>query len=200
MYQKTRFLVLERDNFTCQYCGRKAPEVILEIDHIIPKNYNGTDDIDNLITACRDCNYGKFDSIKMAKVECLTYFKNCSKTEIKFTKSANHNLYLFKLDIRFLKESKYNTLLAFCQYLENHDGIFNQFDLKYKYPEETEDEFNERYLIYTKDEITKAITELEKLEDPMDILNFEHPIFKLIELRSWERLWRERPCHITEVI
>lgn len=57
--QKTKFEVFKRDNFTCQYCGRSAPEVILEVDHIKPVAEGGTNDILNLITACRDCNRGK---------------------------------------------------------------------------------------------------------------------------------------------
>lgn len=36
--KKTRFEVFKRDSFTCQYCGRTAPDVILEIDHINPVN------------------------------------------------------------------------------------------------------------------------------------------------------------------
>lgn len=55
----TRFEVLKRDSFTCQYCGAKAPDVLLEVDHIIPVAEGGTDDIVNLITSCRDCNRGK---------------------------------------------------------------------------------------------------------------------------------------------
>ena len=56
---KRRFAVLKRDNFTCQYCGRKAPDVQLEVDHIIPKSYGGSDKRTNLITACYECNIGK---------------------------------------------------------------------------------------------------------------------------------------------
>jgi len=56
-----RFEVFKRDSFTCQYCGRKAPEVVLEIDHIEPVSKGGTNDILNLITACKDCNAGKGD-------------------------------------------------------------------------------------------------------------------------------------------
>ena len=59
--KKLRFEILKRDNFTCQYCGRKSPDVILQIDHIIPKSKNGKDNKDNLITACFDCNSGKKD-------------------------------------------------------------------------------------------------------------------------------------------
>lgn len=57
--KKDRFEVFKRDGFTCQYCGRTPPEVILELDHIIPKSKGGTDNIDNYITACFDCNRGK---------------------------------------------------------------------------------------------------------------------------------------------
>lgn len=57
--KKTRFEVFKRDSFTCQYCGRMAPDVILEIDHINPVSNGGDNDILNLITSCFDCNRGK---------------------------------------------------------------------------------------------------------------------------------------------
>lgn len=54
-----RFKILKRDNFTCQYCGAKAPDVELQIDHIIPVCKGGTNDIVNLTTACKSCNMRK---------------------------------------------------------------------------------------------------------------------------------------------
>lgn len=54
-----RFEVFKRDKFTCQYCGRMAPDVILEVDHIKPVAEGGKNNILNLITSCRDCNRGK---------------------------------------------------------------------------------------------------------------------------------------------
>ena len=54
-----RFDILKRDNFTCQYCGRKAPSVILEVDHIIPISKGGEDTPENLITSCSLCNVQK---------------------------------------------------------------------------------------------------------------------------------------------
>lgn len=54
-----RFEVFKRDSFRCQYCGRSAPDVILECDHIIPVASGGTNDPLNLVTSCRDCNRGK---------------------------------------------------------------------------------------------------------------------------------------------
>lgn len=56
-----RFEVFKRDAFTCQYCGRKAPDVVLQADHIHPHSKGGQDDILNLITSCFDCNAGKRD-------------------------------------------------------------------------------------------------------------------------------------------
>lgn len=59
---KWRFEVLERDEFTCQYCGaapRKNPEVKLHVDHIHPRKLGGSDKPENLITACQTCNLGK---------------------------------------------------------------------------------------------------------------------------------------------
>src|SRR5688500_7373339 len=59
--KKTRFEVFKRDSFTCQYCGKAAPDVILHCDHIHPVAKGGEDDVMNLITSCVDCNAGKRD-------------------------------------------------------------------------------------------------------------------------------------------
>lgn len=59
--KKLRFEVFKRDSFTCQYCGKSAPEVVLEVDHIEPVAKGGKNTITNLITACFDCNRGKSD-------------------------------------------------------------------------------------------------------------------------------------------
>lgn len=57
--KRTRFEVLRRDDHTCQYCGAKAPDVKLTIDHVMPVSLGGDDKPGNLVTACRDCNAGK---------------------------------------------------------------------------------------------------------------------------------------------
>lgn len=57
--KKIRFEVFKRDKFTCQYCGRMAPDVVLEVDHITPVAEGGDNNILNLVTSCRDCNRGK---------------------------------------------------------------------------------------------------------------------------------------------
>lgn len=60
---RVRFEVFKRDRFTCQYCGKTPPDVLLEVDHIIPKAAGGGDEITNLTTACWDCNHGKSDRL-----------------------------------------------------------------------------------------------------------------------------------------
>ena len=57
--KRIRFEIFKRDEFTCQYCGAVPPKTILHVDHINPVFAGGTNDIDNLITACIDCNLGK---------------------------------------------------------------------------------------------------------------------------------------------
>jgi hypothetical protein len=57
--KKTRFDVFKRDAFICQYCGATPPGALLHADHVVPIAEGGLDDIDNLITACADCNLGK---------------------------------------------------------------------------------------------------------------------------------------------
>lgn len=57
--KKMRYEVFRRDAFKCQYCGRSAPDVVLEIDHINPVSKGGENGILNLVTACVDCNRGK---------------------------------------------------------------------------------------------------------------------------------------------
>lgn len=56
---KLRYQILKRDNFTCVLCGKRAPEVDLEVDHIIPKVQGGKDLPDNLRSTCSACNHGK---------------------------------------------------------------------------------------------------------------------------------------------
>lgn len=61
--KSVRFEVFKRDNFTCQYCGAKSPDVVLHVDHINPVSKGGDNEIINLITSCEPCNLGKSDRL-----------------------------------------------------------------------------------------------------------------------------------------
>jgi len=67
---RLRFMALDKFNFKCQYCGRKAPDIELHIDHIVPKAKGGRNIIENLTVACRECNIGKSDLLLTNKVAC----------------------------------------------------------------------------------------------------------------------------------
>ena len=57
--KRVRFEILRRDAHTCQYCGAKAPDAVLQIDHVVPVSLGGDDKPSNLVTACSSCNGGK---------------------------------------------------------------------------------------------------------------------------------------------
>ena len=59
MTKAQRFRILRRDGFACRYCGARAPDVLLEVDHLIPVSAGGGDDSTNLVASCEDCNRGK---------------------------------------------------------------------------------------------------------------------------------------------
>jgi hypothetical protein len=48
--------------FRCECCGAHEHQRALEVDHIIPKNHGGSDDISNLQALCFRCNAGKRDT------------------------------------------------------------------------------------------------------------------------------------------
>lgn len=57
--RRLRFEILRRDGYTCRYCGAQAPDVPLDVDHVIPVALGGPDDPSNLVTSCKPCNAGK---------------------------------------------------------------------------------------------------------------------------------------------
>lgn len=62
MTSKLRRHIKERDNYTCCNCGNSIyaePNLLLEIDHIIPVSKGGTTQESNLQTLCWKCNRNK---------------------------------------------------------------------------------------------------------------------------------------------
>ncbi len=53
----TKREILRRDDFTCQYCGRKTH--ILTIDHVTPRRLGGAHTWTNVVAACPTCNRRK---------------------------------------------------------------------------------------------------------------------------------------------
>ena len=100
--KKIRFEVFKRDGFRCAYCGKGPPEVTLECDHINPKSKGGKDDINNLITACFDCNRGKRNIIldkSPAKLQ-----ENYEILQEKEAQLAEYHKFIKKIERRIAKE------------------------------------------------------------------------------------------------
>lgn len=105
--QGTRRRVYERDDWSCQYCGRRidpltpgqadgrnAPvdsstgtTVWLELDHIVPRALGGNNSFGNLRTACSPCNRRKSDSTQAADWE----LRAARAVEILTTRPANQS-------------------------------------------------------------------------------------------------------------
>ena len=54
-WRAQRLRVLQRDQYSCYYCQEPANEV----DHLLARVKGGSDDMDNLVAACRRCNNAK---------------------------------------------------------------------------------------------------------------------------------------------
>lgn len=71
MTSKLRQKIKERDKYTCQYCGNsinQEPNLLLEIDHIIPVSKGGLTEESNLQTLCWRCNRTKSDKLIYEKI------------------------------------------------------------------------------------------------------------------------------------
>ena len=57
----------------CAYCGREIEFKQMQVDHMVPKASGGTDEIENLMPACRLCNHYK-------RANSLEWFRHSIET------------------------------------------------------------------------------------------------------------------------
>jgi hypothetical protein len=57
-----KYRVLTRAKGRCECCGAHEHQRALEVDHIVPRNHGGSDDLSNLQSLCFRCNAGKRDT------------------------------------------------------------------------------------------------------------------------------------------
>lgn len=168
--KKIRFEVFKRDKFTCAYCGRKAPDIILEVDHIAPVAKGGDNNITNLITSCIDCNRGKRDvplhvneTLEKQRVQMELLQEKREQLEMLFEwkKSLNElDEYKDNLFINYIEEKikplslkknyQANILNLFKKYKD--EDIFKAIDiaankyLKYDYEDKLDEDSIEEFL------------------------------------------------------
>jgi hypothetical protein len=69
MTAKLRHFIKERDHFTCKQCSASVavePNLLLEVDHIIPVSKGGLSELTNLQTLCWRCNRTKSNKLLTA--------------------------------------------------------------------------------------------------------------------------------------
>jgi 5-methylcytosine-specific restriction endonuclease McrA len=65
-WDKQRKAANQRDNFTCQFCGKKKTTRYLDAAHVVPfrhfglQRYKKANRLSNLVTLCRSC-HTKYD-------------------------------------------------------------------------------------------------------------------------------------------
>lgn len=59
----TKSNIWERDNYTCQYSGKKLSRSELTIDHVVPRSKGGEDSWENLVTCKKEINHHKGDKL-----------------------------------------------------------------------------------------------------------------------------------------
>jgi 5-methylcytosine-specific restriction endonuclease McrA len=84
----TRINILERDNFSCQYCNKNLSLKTMHWDHIIPRDRGGPTNFTNIVASCLKCNQNKENkSLKESglKLKCkpsIPYESSCVYTII----------------------------------------------------------------------------------------------------------------------
>lgn len=59
---KERHAVYDKMGGRCAYCGEELAYEDMQVDHVVPLrgwNEQGTDDLENMLPACRSCNHYK---------------------------------------------------------------------------------------------------------------------------------------------
>jgi 5-methylcytosine-specific restriction endonuclease McrA len=81
----SRRSIYKRDNYTCQYCGKRPGPEELTIDHVTPRARGGQTTWTNCVLACFDCNSKKAD--KTLKEAGLKLRREPFKPEYQLIKS-----------------------------------------------------------------------------------------------------------------
>ena len=164
-----RFEVFKRDSFTCQYCGRSAPEVVLQVDHIQPVSKGGKNDLLNLITSCRDCNLGK-GAKKLDDNTAIVKIKK-QLDEVNERREQLEMLMQWKNELLKIREQELDDVCEYWAdivdpYCLNENGRLSMKKLLYRFTTkevlEAIDIASHSYLKYVKDDKSEDNYKLDK--------------------------------------
>ena len=90
--------IFTRDNYTCQYCGKKLPASELTLDHVFPKSRLGPDTWENIVACCKTCNQYKANRTpKEAGMKLLRRPERPSDSKLfELTKNSSANIEYWK--------------------------------------------------------------------------------------------------------
>jgi hypothetical protein len=57
--RENRIEVYERDGYQCRYCEKQLTRLTATLDHVKPVVQGGGNGLENLMTACLECNFRK---------------------------------------------------------------------------------------------------------------------------------------------
>lgn len=132
--KKLRYMIFERDNYTCQACGRTPATHSVELspDHKVPVDWGGETTIDNLQTLCRECNEGKQawvsgeDASVMKEVSKQTSAEE--RLRVYFEAHANEEIMVDRLAV----VAKTREWTRQIRYLKPHHGMKVEYRPKNK--------------------------------------------------------------------
>jgi 5-methylcytosine-specific restriction endonuclease McrA len=141
-----RVPILERDEYMCAYCGRKADTV----DHIIPKSKGGTEDPSNLVACCKRCNNRKqsrtpeqaemsfwrgFDKTKLQYNSDITPPSSSSTSSSKNRLSSNEDNQppAGHFEKKIQDPKTLSAIIEVCQKLEGKISQFNPYQMVQKF-------------------------------------------------------------------
>lgn len=143
-----RLEVFKRSKTKCEMCGVDNKEKALEVDHIIPRNKGGSDDISNLQALCYSCNSIKRDkddtdlaevrqSYSHRKKDCIFCFPEVDIIEDnelafmiydKYPVTQHHTLIIPKRHVETYFDLYQPEINAINQLIANQKSKLDKFD------------------------------------------------------------------------
>ena len=76
----TQKRIIEEQTGRCGYCNGSLVDVVIQWDHFVPFAYTNTNDEDNWVASCRECNQAKGSRLLASEADltdfCLAMLKS----------------------------------------------------------------------------------------------------------------------------